>query len=333
MTPLGPADRMIVYSSMTDSATPRTADLGQPGITCSPTFGNRPLRYSRLRHRLSLYLVLAFAAAIVCASDLLDEKAFTGRYVELMTELHPGLAVEIQAPLDVVVNSQPKSFRLFLDNAYLEYRAQPDAIDRIIRHHIGSLEAVVADRRAPPSAGRIVPVIKGDAFVAGLEAQVRENGKGELTDFYVMEPLAEGLHVFYVFDYEDSVQYVSADDLARLELAPRELRGIAVKNLSEMLTDLKREGNDRWWFMVADGNYEASLILLDGLWNKQNFEVNGEPVVFVLARDTVLIIGSEDTEAFIEASKLADEAAAQWPYFISPHAYVHGAGGWSRYVP
>lgn len=273
------------------------------------------------------------AAGAVCASELLSEQAFTEHYVRALNRLHPEVEVEIRAPLDVLLKSEPKSFRLFLDNAYLEYRSEPEAISRVIEHHIGSLEAVVADRSAPPSAARIVPVIKGDAFLAGLAEQVRENGRGEVADFFVVEPLAEGLHVFYVFDYADSVQYVTAEDLARLALSRGELRAIAIENLRKLLSDVKREGSDRWWFMVADGNYEASLLLLEGLWNERNFSLPGEPVVFVLARDTVLVIGADDAEALTAARKLADEAAREWPYFISPHAYVHVEGGWKRYRP
>ncbi|MDX1431701.1 MAG: DUF1444 family protein [Gammaproteobacteria bacterium] len=267
------------------------------------------------------------------AAELLAEQAFTEHYVRELGRLHPEVEVQIRAPLDVVLEREGGSYRLFLDNPYLEYRAEPDAIDRIVAHHIGSLEAVVADRRAPPGAARIVPVIKGDAFVAGLEAQVRTSGAGELDDFYVIEPLAEGLHVLYVFDFPDTVQYVTAADLTRLELSARDLRGIAIGNLRTMMTDVKREGGERWWYLVADGNYEASLLLLDGLWDERNFEIEGNIVVFVLSRDTVLIIGSNDAQAYEAARRLADEAERAWPYFVSPHAYVRRKGGWERYLP
>lgn len=278
-------------------------------------------------------VLLLAGAATALAAELLGEQDFTEHYVGQLGRLHPDVEVQIRAPLDVVMRRESGSYRLFLDNAYLEYRADPDAIDRIIAHHIGSLEAVVADRRAPPGAARIVPVVKGDAFVAGLEAQVREAGHGGVGDFYIMEPLAEGLHVFYVFDYPDTVQYVTVEDLTRLDLPARELRGIAVSNLRAMMTDVKREGGERWWFMIADGNYEASLLLLDGFWDERNFAVQGDIVVFVLSRDTVLVIGSEDAQAYDAALRLADEAAREWPYFISPHAYVHVEGGWKRHQP
>lgn len=300
----------------------------------SAAAGSAPGRATSWRMRaFGVLLASTCAATPVCAAELLGEQAFTDRYVEALTRLHPEVEVQTPAPLEVVAKRDSKSYRLYLDNAYLRYQSAPESVDGVIEHHIDSLEAVVADRKAPPDAARIVPVVKGDAFVAGLTDQVRANGRGELADFYVFEPLAEGLHVFYVFDYTDSVQYVTASDLARLELSPGDLRAIAVGNLRALMTDVKREGSDRWSFMVADGTYEASLLLLDGLWDKRNFALAGELVVFVLARDSVLVVGSEDSEAIDAGRSLAEKAAREWPYFVSPHAYVHGAGGWTRYRP
>ena len=149
----------------------------------------------------------------------------------------------------------------------------------------------------------------------------------------MFEPLAPGLYIFYAFDYADSIQYITARDLQRLALAKEELRALAISNLGGMLDDIKREGSDRLSYLIADGNYEASLLLVDQIWSKKNFAVEGDIVVFVLARDTVLVLGSADTEALTEAQRIAEMAAAEWPYFITSNPYVHKGGKWVRFSP
>ncbi len=92
------------------------------------------------------------------------------------------------------------------------------------------------------------------------------------------------------------------------------------------LPDISSQGNNVLSVLKADGNYEASLILMEEIWTRDNFDVAGDIVVFVPARDVVLVTGSEDIEGLTLARELI--ATSEWPYFISQHGFVRTRDGW-----
>jgi hypothetical protein len=57
--------------------------------------------------------------------------------------------------------------------------------------------------------------------------------------------------------------------------------------------------------VLLDENYEASILLIDEYWTRKNFDVAGDIVVFVPARNVVMVTGSEDEEGLRIASIVA----------------------------
>ena len=57
------------------------------------------------------------------------------------------------------------------------------------------------------------------------------------------------------------------------------------------------------------------------------FDVAGDIVVFVPARDFVLVTGSEDVEGLAVARELI--ANNEWAYFISQNAFIRTGDGWA----
>lgn len=66
--------------------------------------------------------------------------------------------------------------------------------------------------------------------------------------------------------------------------------------------------------LVADGNYEASLLLADEIWQSKQIPVKGDYVVAIPSRDTLLITGSEDVENLAKIKELATSTAKDSPY-------------------
>ena len=132
----------------------------------------------------------------------------------------------------------------------------------------------------------------------------------------------------YAFDSASSIRFASAEDVEALGLEGKELQIRAMDNLLAYLPDIGREGDDSLSLVVADGNYEASLLLYDELWSRDVFRVAGDIVVFVPARDVLLVTGSEDADGLARARELID--SNEFAYAISPYAYVRTADGWAR---
>jgi uncharacterized protein YtpQ (UPF0354 family) len=112
-------------------------------------------------------------------------------------------------------------------------------------------------------------------------------------DIPVTEVLAEVLLVAYVFDLPGAFRYVSFDDCARLEVPAGELRALAVRNLTRLRTRPQIKQGPAAATFVLDGNLEASLLLVDHLWDQIGPHLPGDLIAAVPARDSLAVTGSE----------------------------------------
>lgn len=191
----------------------------------------------------------------------------------------------------------------------------------------------------PKSKDSIFAVIKPADYVATVAAQSAKAGANREISF-IVENLNEDLRVLYVLDTESSMQMLTKEGVKQTGVAESALRSVAVKNLEKYFSDkhvqmerLKRTGTGTIYLVSLDQNYEASILLLDDYWNKKNFDVAGDIVAFVPARNVVIVTGSEDKEGLRIASEVAQNGYAEFGYAISPHGYRRGAGGWTRFEP
>jgi len=107
---------------------------------------------------------------------------------------------------------------------------------------------------------------------------------------------------------------------------------ISKANLKLAMPEIKIEGDVSYISMlVADGNYEASLLLFDGIWNKKQFPVKGDIVVYVPSRETVLIAGSEDKEALNQIHGIVYDKDTKWPHAVADVGFVRKQNKWVEY--
>lgn len=132
---------------------------------------------------------------------------------------------------------------------------------------------------------RIIPIIKDHRFVEEL-SNLTEN-----LDDHVYERYNSDLYIFYAVDLESNISYLQKDDLKSLNLEFDQLKNLAICNLNSIIENIERNGNEEIFMLIAGGNYESSLILLD-IWNHDNFPVSGEIIVAIPARDLLFVTGS-----------------------------------------
>jgi uncharacterized protein YtpQ (UPF0354 family) len=148
---------------------------------------------------------------------------------------------------------------------------------------------------APPTPDMVVPTIKNKAWVDSAPKDV------------ATEPLVADLFVAYAYDRKDSLTYARWPDLDKMGVARPALRQTAIINLRTRLPpQLSTRGDGKSLMLVAGGNFEASLILLDDVWNQLGASRKGDLVVCLLARD-VCLVTSTDTPEGIASLKAARE--------------------------
>lgn len=174
----------------------------------------------------------------------------------------------------------------------------------------------------------IHPVIKERAWLEearrGLAASgVKDPGKAG----GVHEDYNGALVIFYAEDREKGIAYLTDDQLASTGLARTDLRSIAVQNLRALLPDAELRGGDGTYMVTAGGNYEASLLLWDGLWDHELAgKVKGEVVVAVPSRDVLLVTGSRDAAGVAKVRRAAQDVVRKATYFLTDQLFIRRGG-------
>lgn len=180
-----------------------------------------------------------------------------------------------------------------------------------------------------PSTGRVLYlVLKHKSWLTSNIASAT-SGVGDPGE-YAHQWFTEDLIIAYVVDAPKTIRYLINKDLADLNVSVEELHRIALTNLKRILPAPEIREASGLYQIRCDGNYEASLIFLDEIWNRANFEVRGEIVVAVPARDCLLVAGSGDSEGVRRLSKRAHEVHASASYSVSSKLLVRREG---KFVP
>jgi hypothetical protein len=275
-------------------------------------------------------------AASAAAAAPMSRDAFTQEFVARAKQQVPDVQLEVIGPLQLHSKDvNGLEVTISLDNAYTQYSADPSTLQTVLTDHITGLLSK-PDFSAEKGDASIRAIVKPMDYLAAVTKQLAPGGPGNEVIF---ERLNEDLVMVYVFDSETAMRLVMKKDLEKRKMGKDALHAIAVKNLADFFEGhvsfepFANTGAAKIYGVTLDRNYEASTLLLAKYWNKQTFDVSGDIVVFVPARDTVLVTGSKDAEGLRIAARVANQAFQEMAYSISPAAYVYRAGKWQRYKP
>lgn len=218
---------------------------------------------------------------------LLSEADFAAKFAKQLIKNNKGLKIISISGLEVKSEFNEGKYQHFLNNAYSEYINDSKFIKKIIEKYVISASEMFLPEELL-DAERILPVIKDTRFLKSLEDINADFEENHIYEFY-----NEELIIFYVEDRENSIHYISKDDLEKINFSIKNLREKALENLSNDF-EMKRHGENGYYMLTVGGNYESSLILLD-IWNHENFLVEGNIVIGIPSRDVLLITGNKDS--------------------------------------
>jgi hypothetical protein len=148
-------------------------------------------------------------------------------------------------------------------------------------------------------------------------------------DAPVLRPFLPGLLTTYVIDEGDSFAYVQGRDLRRAGVSEEELHSQALVNLAALAErELTIRENGTVSALFLDGNFEASLLLLDDLWTHRLREYARVPIVAIPTRD---ILAFADVESAVGVSELRAVVKRVWPssdHLLSENLYRRVDGKW-----
>lgn len=284
--------------------------------------------------RLGTVLALAMLCFGPMLGDAMAQEATPQRYT---AEIARGLAAKMpDAKVTVlgefelsVRRAEGRETRLQLRNRYNEYKTDPGRLGRIVADYHEGIEkpAVATVDRA-----RIVPVIKNRAWLAGNERSLAARGvkSGGMPAQFLSEDYNDELVILYAMDEEKRTRYLMADE--QIGVARKDLRKLAVENLDRLLPSVQLAQAGDIAMMTANGDYEASLLLLDQIWRGGKVKVNGDIVVAVPAKDVLLITGSKSRKGIAAVRELAAKYKAESRYEITDTLFVYRDGRFVKFT-
>ncbi len=220
-----------------------------------------------------------------------------------------------------------------LGNIYGNYRQLPFSHrGEFIRACVRSL--ALAHRRELPddfesASHDLRPRIWPRAAVEQERLRGRIGDQGSSLADLPHEPIGEHLLACLAYDWPESVQSITAENLEDWGVSVYEAMEVARRNLEETTTSYGKIGENLYCFNSGD-TYDASrLILVDRI---ASFELAGRPVAMAPTRDHLLITGSEDEEGLSMMAELAAQVQGG-PYSLGAGALILEEGEWIDWMP
>ncbi len=277
---------------------------------------------ARLRVTLAL-LTLSTGVAAQISQD-----AFTSKFVDTLEQQNAELVVERTGPLELVVRAADGTeHSAFLDNAYELYTQDTDSLDDVLDLYTTSMLESIARHETTLETTDIVPVVKDAGWLDDVTKVALEQGAKSAPD-YMVRRFAGDLMIIYAEDTPSNIRYIGKTEIEEADVPDGQLPELSVRNLLEKLPQIEMHGSDGLYMVTAGGTYEASLLLVDEIWDSGNFEVKGDLVVSVPARDLLLVSGSQNTGELARLIELTNEYYGDSPYYLSKNLYVRRNGEW-----
>jgi uncharacterized protein YtpQ (UPF0354 family) len=266
---------------------------------------------------------LPAARAEVAGSAPLSRADFTREFVEVLKRQAPGMAVRVMGELELrVATGDGEGSQVFLYNAYDAYQQDPARVEAVFTNYALALAQLGAVRDDPVDPERIVPVIKDRTWMSETLARVRAHPKYQPGQEQVFEPYNDELLIFYAEDLPRGIRYLTEEGVQKWGLQRESLRPLAVRNLRALLPEVQVLGSGGLYLITAGGNYEASLLLFEPFWRERKLEVQGDYVVAIPARDTLLVTGSDDFEGMRRVREAVAQVYPQAPYRLTESLFV-----------
>lgn len=281
---------------------------------------------------LSPLLLLSLLLSPRPAAAEPDPAAFTQAFVDELHRQAPARRWTVKAPLEL--RSEDGKQQVFLDNAWAALRSGREDLASLVRQRLAVAERLEA-ASSPLEPTALVPLLKPQSYLDAVRAQfqrLKPEG-GELP--LVHANWAEGLVLVYAEDQPAGMRMLTPKD--GVALGADALRSLALDNLARLV---RAQGGLRWqqqagtgearvYRAALDRNYEASAALLPG--SLSGLALRGDPLVFLLSREVVLVTGSDDADGAALLRDVARRVFPQLPYAISEQPYrVHADGRWER---
>jgi uncharacterized protein YtpQ (UPF0354 family) len=174
--------------------------------------------------------------------------------------------------------------------------------------------------------------------LAYLKAEIPADDPGPVMEVSeqnapVLRKLVAGILVAYVIDAGNLFSYIQGKDLVAAGIDADQLHARAVENLRRAAkgrVTIRQAG--AVWALFFDGNFEASLILLDELWDRALHQYHGgRPVAAFPARDVLCFCDASSSDGILELRGVVGRVWPTGDHLLSDGLFQRKAATWVPY--
>ena len=151
-------------------------------------------------------------------------------------------------------------------------------------------------------------------------------------DSPVLREFGNGLLVAYVVDEGDKFDYVQERHLMEAGIGVEDIHCIGIQNLSVMAQDrLKVRNSGSIYAAFLDGNFEASLLLINGLWDTGlRHLVSKRYAACIPARDILAFCDADSEAGLVELKAVVDRVTPNGDHLLTTDLYIWQNGLWTK---
>ena len=275
--------------------------------------------------RFKIIIIIFLSYSLLWAINL-TRREFTAIMTNRIIEQFPEKSVSILSDTEIYLSDSTGSkFTINTETAYERYALQPALLDSIVNYYLEFYYwqfDTLCSRLV--SADYIVPIIKDTAFVEYINNILEKNGGVKF------EKLNNVLYICYALDGVTSISYLSNEKYAEFDIGDDSLRQFAADNLLRILPDITGYKGDGCYLITGGGDYDASLLLIDDIWDNPKISVKGDFVAAVPARSWLAVTGSEDSLGLKRIREFVKEYE-DFPYPITDRLFIRKNHTWEIY--
>jgi uncharacterized protein YtpQ (UPF0354 family) len=254
--------------------------------------------------------------------DLTREELFA-LYEKTIREKFAPSRIDFNSPDRLKIEtSDNRTFTVHLENLWRQCQVSTEPRIEVVERHLSALAGLIGQQKHPPaSKGDVVPTIKDYEYLHLFG----ENPSA------AHEHLVGDIWIVYAVDLPTAIKTLSVSDLQDLNIGSDDLRRLAVDNLQRILPEIQKHGVGPWYMLTAGGDYTASLLLMDWIWQQLQESVEGDLVAAVPSRDVLLFTGSGSNDGIQSVRQKVREIHEGGDHVISRTLLRRISGKWHVY--
>lgn len=254
---------------------------------------------------------------------------FTQEFALKLRAASPELTVKVKAELEVEAgDTSGTATTAYLDNAYKAYLQEPNEGQELMQRYISSLMEALHEE-AKVNRARIVPIIKDREWLAEIAQSLKQHGTKKPVE-HVFEDYNEQLVIVYAEDNGKNIRYLVKDNLAEAGISRKEIRNLAIDNLEQIIPKIEMHKGPLVSTITAGGDYDASLLLLSGIWTNGTVQVDGDIIVAIPARDLLMVTGTKNPDGIAKMRELAAKYVQESAYPLTDTLFVYRNGNFGK---